>query len=75
MKEIELPPARASRAHRAAVINETYEAAVASGEGSIACPVSGDAWAAFANRSMLTVHEYRQLMADPAAVLNLEPTC
>lgn len=74
--EIELPPARASRAHRAAVLNEQYREAVASGEGVIAVPVDGDAWAAYANRSMLTRHEYRDLLTNPAYVLDhLEPTC
>jgi len=56
-KELELPPARASRAHRAEVLNETYSAAVLNGVPAVAGPVDGDAWASVENRSEWPMRE------------------
>jgi len=81
-QEIELPPARASRAHRAYVLNETYVAAQLNGVPAVAGPVDGDAWAKYANGSMMTRSEYRELMAGEdlnelteVGVLAMEPPC
>ncbi|WP_405472353.1 hypothetical protein [Paenarthrobacter ilicis] len=73
-QEMELPPARASRAHRAAVLNDTYNAAVLNGVPAVAGPVDGDAWARYANSSMLNKAEYAELVATVDLTI-MEPTC